>query len=342
MREQKPYEKRFRWLLLLAILINLLFLLFLFLIEFDTADWFKKSAEMPENNAPVVFESMPEQPVQEPKKIDEVAALKPRASQFGATDILQDEPEFTPGTYDTIIPEKEGKDPDDNEKAEEEKPEPEKIVERKEEKETTKSDIKLVSDEKKEIQIKPEVIVTQSLQKAQNTSVGQQQKATQRSTPGNQSKIASPIEKKLTFNDLASGFLASWENSGNDWFERKGNENIRPDFEEMRYLSYLQKIAWYMQNAWQRQERIMLQNPPTTIVITGVRISIDKNGNLKDVSMLQSCGYNQLDEMVMKGIKDASPYPPLPAHFKKDIISFDFGVKHWGYTQPPFTFNLKR
>ena len=51
---------------------------------------------------------------------------------------------------------------------------------------------------------------------------GKQQKASQRTTLGAQAKIASPMEKKLTFNDLATGFLASWQNEGSDWFERKG------------------------------------------------------------------------------------------------------------------------
>ena len=123
------------------------------------------------------------------------------------------------------------------------------------------------------------------------------------------------MEKKLTFNDLATGFLASWQNEGSDWFERKGNENIRPDFEEMKYLSYLQKIAWYMQNAWQRQERVQVHNPPADIVVTGVRVTLDKLGNLVNAAMLQSCGVAQLDDMVTRGIREGGPYPPLPDTF---------------------------
>ncbi len=346
MKNKKPYEKNFRWLLLLAILINLLFLLFLFFMNFDTNDFFfsKKDPDLVEHDAPVVFDSMPEEPQPEPPQSQEIAALKPRASQFGATEMVQEEPEFSPGVYDQIIPEFVGKDQQDNEQAEEQEEtvETEKNIEQKEIKEEKES-VKSEHDDVQEVLFKPEIkpIEAKELKKAPPKMQGQQQKASQRTNTGNQAKIASPIEKKLTFNDLASGFLASWQNDGNDWLEREGNENIRPDFEEMRYLSYLQKIAWYMQNAWQRQDRVILQKGPSEIVVTGVRVIIDKNGNLKNALMMKTCGFHELDDMVMNGIREASPYPPLPEHFKKEVMSFDFGVKHWA-SNSPLNFNFRR
>lgn len=345
MKNKKPYEKNFHWLLLLAILINILFLLFLFFMNFDTSDFFfNKETELLENNAPVVFDSMPEEQQPEPIKTEEIAALNPRFSQFGATEMIQDEPEFSPGVYDEIIPEYMGKDQQDNEQSEQQEPEiePEKALEQKEVKEE-KEAVKSEPDDIQEVLYKPETKPkeAQELKKITKPTQGQQQKASQRTNTGTQTKIASPIEKKLTFNDLASGFLASWQNDGNDWLEREGNENIRPDFEEMRYLSYLQKIAWYMQNAWQRQDRVILQKGPTEIVVTGVRVTIDKNGNLKNALMVKTCGFSQLDDMVMNGIREASPYPPLPAHFKKEIMTFDFGVKHWA-SSSPLNFNFRR
>lgn len=243
--------------------------------------------------------------------------------------------------FDHLIPEHHGKDQDDNEQAAEQTTEPEKLEqqETKEKQEIVKSE----PDNVEHVLFKPESkpVPAQELKKAISTTQGQQQKASQRTNPGNQAKIASPIEKQVTFSDLAAGFLSSWQNEGTDWLEREGNENIRPDMEEMKYLSYLQKIAWYMQNAWQRQDRILLQKAPTEIVVTYVRIMIDKNGNLKDSHMVKTCGFQQLDEMVMKGIQEGGPYPPLPAHFKKEIMTFDFGVKHFASTSP-FNINMRR
>ena len=108
------------WLLVLALLLNLLFLYVIFFIAFDLHDFFSPKNEIFEHDAPVVFESpQQEEPQEQPPPINEVAALKPRASQFGATELVQDEPEFTPGVYDKLIPEVLGKDESDNEKTEE-------------------------------------------------------------------------------------------------------------------------------------------------------------------------------------------------------------------------------
>lgn len=344
MKNEKPYERQFRWLLLLAFLINLLFLFFIFFMNFDTQDLLFQQPEDMQNNAPVVFDTMPEEPLPEPPpQPQELAALKPRASQFGATPLQQEEPEFSPGAYDPLIPEFMGKDEQDNEQAEQQEQEVEKNIEQKEVKEEQEAP-KSEADEMQPVLFKPETKPqeAQKLQKVSTLTQGQQQKASQRNNNnGNQAKIASPIEKKLTFNDLATGFLASWQNDGNDWLERQGNENIRPDMEEMKYLSYLQKIAWYMQNAWQRQDRVMLQNAPSEVVVTHVRLTIDKLGNLKQALMVKSCGFAQLDNAVMQGIREGGPYPPLPEHFKKDIMTFDFGIKHWA-SNTPVNFNFRR
>ncbi len=53
--------------------------------------------------APVVFDKLPpgNNQLQQPNPYGGIAALKPRASVFGATDIEQDEPEFMPGVTDS-------------------------------------------------------------------------------------------------------------------------------------------------------------------------------------------------------------------------------------------------
>ena len=96
-----------------------------------------------------------------------------------------------------------------------------------------------------------------------------------------------------------------------------------------------------MQNAWQRQERVHVPNAPADIIVTGVRITLDKLGNLVDARLLQSCGVVQLDDMVMRGIREGGPYPPLPTHFKKEIMTFEFGVKHL-MSYRPTSYNFSR
>lgn len=326
--EESYQESRFNWiLLLLALLINLIILFFLFLVTMDTHFWKPQTEQFFEQpEAPVVFQDIPPMPEPPPEiKPDEVAALKPGASNFGMPDELKED-EFIA----TV---------------------PEEPAEEQFEEETTQNQIEEQISEKliKKTEPEPEPTLvhkadTTELVKTQTApfqtkqeeskprfipELLQKEKAIQKEMPkpADPQKIRAPIKKELTFNELAQGFLASLDEGGKDMMERKGNENIRPDFEEMRYLSYLHKIVWYMQNEWKRDTSMMNCGAPV-MVITGVSITIDKDGVLKKASLVQSCGNHQLDDAIIRGIRAASPYPPLPVHLKKDQLTVEFGVKH--------------
>lgn len=329
--EESYQESRFNWLLLLlAILINLIILFFLFLVTLDSNFWEFQKNKFDQPEVPVLFEEMPMAPEPQPEiKPDEVAALKPGASHFGMPD------EFKEDEFIATMPEQ---------------PNPQEDFEAA----NTTSDTVMEISEKPMKKIDPEseptithLAETQELIKTQTVPMQQKQEETkslslleqlqEQKTPKKElpqqpepQKIRAPIKKELTFNELAQGFLSSLDEGGNDLMERKGNENIRPDFEEMRYLSYLHKIVWYMQNEWRRDNTIINCGPPV-MVVTGVSVTIDKNGVLKKASIVQSCGNNQLDEAIIRGIYAASPYPPLPAHLNKEVLTVEFGVKHIGY-----------
>jgi TonB family protein len=325
------HEKRFNWLLLiLAILINCAMLFFLFLLNIDSHFWeFKKdSLEQPE--APVVFQEMPEAPQQpEPQpeiKPDEVAALKPGASHFGMPDEYNED-ELSPAMPESEA-EEQTKEEDQPEKPEE--PSLEFIKKTEQIPDPISAHLEdaheLIQTQTAPPQIKQEKDQSHLLQ--EKTVEPKIAKREQQEQPPTQ-KVKAPIKKELTFNDLAQGFLASLDEGGNDLMERKGNENIRPDFEEMRYLSYLHKIIWHMQNEWHRDNSLMSCSVPV-MVITGVSVSINKDGTLQKASVIQSCGNYQIDEAIIRGINTASPYPPLPAYLKKDVLTVEFGIKHIG------------
>jgi TonB family protein len=322
-------ESRFKWLLLLlALLINLAILFILFIINIENDFWqFPHLDE--QQSAPVIFQDMPEIPEQPPEiKPDEVAALKPGASQFGRPDEF-DEQEFT-----ATLPESEKlqEEPEESELTQEENEEAslEKLLEKKQPEPKVES---ITYFEKPQELLKTQTaVMVEHETKPKFSPEAQKEKKKdihQQSLENPPQKIRAPLKKELTFNDIAQGFLASLDEGGNDLIERKGNENIRPDFEEMRTLSYLHKIIWYMQNEWRRDTSLM-DCPIPAMVVTGVSITIDKEGNLKKASVVQSCGIHQLDEAVLRGIKAASPYPSLPSHFKKDSYTVEFGVKHMG------------
>ena len=51
---------------------------------------------------------------------------------------------------------------------------------------------------------------------------------------------------------MTRGFLENRLDKGDDWLERKGDENKMPSFEEFKYLSYEQRINWQLQASWKQ------------------------------------------------------------------------------------------
>jgi TonB family protein len=289
----------------------------------------KNKFDQPE--VPVLFEEMAPPEPQPQIRPDEVAALKPGASNFGMPDEFKED-QFIASIPETI-PLEEHPEEHEESKTSEIKEEPSEELTKKTEPKPEPSPDDFSSQDLTKIQTEPKQIKQEESKPKTVAQEEQKQKIIQKQ-PQKQTapqKIQAPIKKELTFNELAQGFLSSLNEGGNDLMERKGNENIRPDFEEMRYLSYLHKIVWYMQNEWRRDTTIINCGPPV-MVVTGVSITIDKNGILKNASIVQSCGNHQLDEAIIRGIHAASPYPPLPVHLNKDVLTVEFGVKHVGYS----------
>ncbi len=349
--EETHQESRLQWLfLLLALVINGIILFCIFLITTDTSFLkFQPTTDQP--SAPVVFEQMP-QPTQQPPppsaqqtpeqpKLDEVAALKPGAANFGMPDEFKEDEMVTnlvtppeEENYEEALQEleaaqeeaEEGIEPTSNQEEPQHKNEPTHET-------LFPATIALPqTPQPKTIPEKP---------KDEKISVKKASETQKESHPHTIQQppqvVRAPLEKKLTFNDLAQGFLSSLDEGGNDLMERKGNENIRPDFEEMRYLSYLHKIIWHMQNEWRRDAGLISSGIPA-MVVTGISVTIDKDGNLKNSKIVQSCGNYQLDDGILRGIKTASPYPPLPTYLKKDVLTIEFGVKHVPAMQNKFNF----
>lgn len=335
-------SSRLAWLLiLLALIINFALLFLLFILQTDNNFFqFPCRAEPEHEEAPILFEQMPEPPSQAeeppPPVTNEVAALIPGASNFGIPD------EYT---EDEIVAHINELEPDDKE------PEPElAALEEKKEKEEPqgetppsqpKSEPTMLEPEQETVQLQPipstilEKIIEQPKQPEAPIKQIMQPKPPTQKSPEVPEKIKAPLKKELTFNDIAKGFLSSLDEGGHDQIERKGNENIRPDFEEMRILSYQQKLFWYMQNEWKRTNT-PLNFPAPPFTATCISITIDKDGVLKKSSIVSSCGIQQLDDIILQGIRNASPYPPLPTFLKKESYTFDFGVKH---VQAPPGFN---
>ncbi|MEX0940488.1 MAG: TonB family protein [Candidatus Babeliales bacterium] len=282
-----------------------------------------------------------------------LAALKPRASVFGAPIIFQEEPEISQTSYDY--------DSTDNEsypihKQNDKENDEDKNISQQSMEQASSQDIQ-TSNNTEGISIKnlhskqieaQETSVTQIQQEKQskhdiaNSMIKKRSmtpKKLPRSIPAQNQQTAGPTTRKLTFADLADGFLKSIKNEGDDWLERKGDENKKPDFKDLKYLSYIQKLVWYMQNEWRLQQS-KLNIPPGQDLILTILIIIAKDGSVQDVRTLKPSGYQAYDSLLIKGVETAAPYPPVPNHFKSNNFDFVLTIHHQEEMAPRV--NLRR
>ncbi len=146
------------------------------------------------------------------------------------------------------------------------------------------------------------------------------------SSPNNQSNTAKPATTKVRgaksiiskekrgIIALTKGFVENLHGEGEDDIERHGDDNKRPSFEEMKYISYETNINWCLQAAWKQNfaynRAYNIKNGKAVIEFT-----INEGGHVTHSEILQSTGDKNLDTIIMKNLKFASPFSPLPKHF---------------------------
>jgi TonB family protein len=85
-----------------------------------------------------------------------------------------------------------------------------------------------------------------------------------------------------------------------------------------------------MQNEWHANQHKI--NPPPGDLMLSVIITFFKDGSVQNIRVMQSSGSAELDEFLVKGIRKAGPYPPLPKHFNSDTFDLPLTILH---TQDP-------
>ncbi len=147
------------------------------------------------------------------------------------------------------------------------------------------------------------------------------------------SKSRGPITKNLSLAKLTEGFL--------DFVKDRGtNETITLQSNDVRYASYFQKVGWFLQNSFH------LHNRPITIdhsvrETIDLHMVIEKSGALSSCTIKQPCSAPAINNLLRKIVEAASPFPPLPAHLKRDRLSVNIPIyidAHPGTNLYHFTF----
>lgn len=355
-------KKRLIISILLALLIYSLLLLLLLVTQYWGHDHWPL-LETQDQDIPITFANIPEEDpvVTKPmtEEVPEPAAMHSRASVFGATQEEQDIPEFLPGTTDSFsaqsIPESNDdpliKESDIAQTEEQDAQEIQQVDEVSSQKDnpaesntdteqSTQAQITgqedSASDGVKPAEVRTTLAEATETKKAKPISEQPPKKHRKKSigptrdNTGSGKKIASPIKKQITFADLAQGFIEQRGNDGQDWIDRKGNENIRPDLEDLKNTNYHMKLQWHVQN-FLRVKTAPANKDWTHGLTAKCNISIDEQGFIKYIQIDKSSGNSDYDEWVINFFKTITPYPLPP----KRLLNPYFNVQ-WSITLSEF------
>src|SRR5690554_6729852 len=96
--------------------------------------------------------------------------------------------------------------------------------------------------------------------------------------------------------------------------------------------------AWYVQNWVSKVTRVGNINYPTEARRAGVYgtlrmlVSMQKDGSIKEVAILQSSGSTVLDDAAIRIVRMAAPFAPFPDDMKKDVDELEI-IRTWSFQQ---------
>lgn len=108
----------------------------------------------------------------------------------------------------------------------------------------------------------------------------------------------------------------------NDW-RRKYREDIERgdtvwmDTEQDLLISFMRRFRTNIYNVWNYPAAAARREQQGTCL---VRITVDRQGNVTDVILLESSGFRALDEEAMRSIRDGATYGPLPRAYPNDDL----------------------
>jgi protein TonB len=91
------------------------------------------------------------------------------------------------------------------------------------------------------------------------------------------------------------------------------------------YVTYNGKIGQMIEINWQFPEVAKQYGFKGKVIL---EFTITAKGELAEVRLIRSSGYNLLDEEAMRAVKTAAPFPPFPPWIKDDRLVFSAGMEY--------------
>ncbi len=135
-----------------------------------------------------------------------------------------------------------------------------------------------------------------------------------------------------TLTQISPSTLARIES---DW-RRKYREDVAKgdtvwmDSQQDLLISFMRRFRTNIYNVWNYPDSAAQRQQQGTCLL---RITVDRQGNVTDVSLLESSGYRTLDEEAMSAVREGATYGPLPrAYPNEDLKIMAFFQYHLGGT----------
>lgn len=129
--------------------------------------------------------------------------------------------------------------------------------------------------------------------------------------------VVGPNQNRVILPNFNQNFI-NYMQEGEDEYKRKGNENIRPDLEELKLISYHKKILQFINGACGKLRNqignVLLSNNVKRDLVFSY--SIGSNGQLLETETIKSSGSMEVDNMFKEIFKSAAPFPQPPAHLR--------------------------
>jgi periplasmic protein TonB len=91
----------------------------------------------------------------------------------------------------------------------------------------------------------------------------------------------------------------------------EGKQTVNLDSREPRFQDYLTRLKWRVEREWQYPVDAMQNGVSGELLLI---FTLNKNGVLTNIRLLESSGFPILDEEALRAVKAAAPFDAFPAH----------------------------
>lgn len=145
--------------------------------------------------------------------------------------------------------------------------------------------------------------------------------------------------REITIADLAKEFVKHLKQDAPSQQNNNTQANKTLNWEELKRLSYMQKIAWHIQNEMSiAREKLSMFSTPN--IAAGILVTIEQDGRVSDVTILQTSGSSGFDDAITECIKQTSPLPPVPRFLGTSAFQTAFVIYSINHNRTPWRVQL--